>query len=716
MSPATLLHLWRDRWHKPQYPDHSVPMVHGRISRWAMDLARSNNWGVPGLSAFMLWAGLATLLTATTIRLTTNSQIVLGWTLVGFAIYLRRHRGQVFALAIVGLAAFLGLRYFFWRVDATMPTHAFSSIALAWILVVVELALWLRTGLDYVATIWPMEQESTPLPDDAVTWPTVDIVLLAGTASADAISHLVANSLTMDWPQNKYRTFVLATHHSPEVEAACTSAHVLYRVYQECHAQDSAALLNRALYESDADMLVVASCEQPLAPDLLRQTIGWFVQEPALALVQSPWSPLAPAPQSDRLAHLGSLQKPPCWAVVRRSSVLEVGGFSTAPANTHLHTARLLERAGFFDAYLAARPREGQALQYTRLDGPFRTRSLPLRIQLDRLRTGLHFYAPLTSTVMMGIPIAVLLGSTMPIATDIFTLSAYWLPQWILGRLALATALEHRRLRWWDFVKEELGGFAVLLRTSKSFCTTWLRHITQRRSRLPVQSGNHLSPPSPTTFRPSLIAGFLVFGGVTVYGAYRAYAGTTVPLAEIYLLWALFWALSFLSELAVQRELDWVQAHRLACEHQPCMVTPPTRGRPLRATTSNFPQLPLVLALSPNHELTVGQSLYVSMFLGHREYVFPCQVSAHRTEQIEVQVAQAHLAEFRQFAAFVFTRPTNWPLWLPPSHADRLLPGWMYRLLMRLQDAFYNLAVKSTAPAVFQRIRARLFPGNSTHG
>lgn len=716
MTPATLLHLWRDRWHKPLHPDHSVPMVHGRISRWAMDLARSENWGLPGLSAFVLCTAMATMLIAATVGLTTNSQIVLGWALVGFAIYLRRHRGQVFGLALIGMAALLGLRYFVWRIDATLPTHGFGSIALAWGLLMAELALWLRTGLDYFATIWPVEQDHCPLPDDAVTWPTVDIVLIAGNASPATVTSLVANGIRMEWPENKYRVLVIANHDDTEVAAACEAAGITYRVYRECGAVDTGALLNRALYECSAELLLLGDCERALPPDLLRQTIGWFVNEPKLALLQAPSNPLAPAAGRAALAHLHGTQDSPCWAIARRSSVLEIGGFSTQPPTKACHTAGLLEQAGFFDAYLATRPQAGHEPQYTRLDGPFRISSLPLRIWLDQLRSGLHFYAPLTSAVMMLVPLAALLWRMVPIATDLFTLSAYWLPQWILGRLALATALEHQRLRWWDFVKEELGSLAVLLRTSKSFCITWMQQRVKWHRRMPAGPGSRLPAPVPVAFNPRAILGTLLFGATFAYGIVCTYAQATLPLTELYLAWALFWVLSFLAEMAVQHEVDWVQAHQRCSERLSCMLALPETGRMLRATTSNFPHQPLVLTLAQVHAIPVGQSLQLSIFAGQHEFVFPCRVSASGDLNLELQVAREYQADFRQFASFVFARPANWPLWLPLQHADQLLPGWLSRLLLRLQDAFYNLAVKSSAPAVWQKIRAWLFPGNRTHG
>ena len=152
-----------------------------------MDLARSDHWGIPGLFLSVLAAALFILSLAVTTALSTNSQIVLGWSLVFFAIYLRRHRGQVVALTIVCMAALLALRYFFWRTDATLPWVGMGSVLPGLALLSAEFLVWLRSGLAYYLSVWPIHTASDPLPDDAVGWPTVDIVLLPAPDSVDRL-------------------------------------------------------------------------------------------------------------------------------------------------------------------------------------------------------------------------------------------------------------------------------------------------------------------------------------------------------------------------------------------------------------------------------------------------------------------------------------------------------------------------------------------------
>ncbi|MDT8990052.1 hypothetical protein RQP54_04180 [Curvibacter sp. APW13] len=716
MTPATLLHLWRDRWHLPQHPEHSVPLVHGRIARWTMDLARSDHWGLPGLIAAVLTATLTVLVLAVTTRLSTNSQIVLGWSLVVFAIYLRRHRGQVVALAIVCMAALLGLRYFYWRAEATLPPSGTGNWFLALALICAELLVWLRTGLDYFISVWPVESDSSPLPDDAVTWPTVDFVYVPTHDAVESTVAFLSGLSEQDWPRNKYRTVILSAHDDASLHSACAAKGVTLRVYPQCAPDDIAALVNRFMYESEAELLVVADCAQQLPPDFLRNTMGWFVQEPLLALAQTPRFPLSQRPRRIVQTHLLSFPEQPALAVVRRTSLLAVGGLRPSGSPLVEPTDRALGHSGFFDAFLLYQKGNDHQSHCKRLDGPSRPLALPLRIQLKALREGLHFYAPITTGIFWVIPFAALgLGATV-IAADFWTLAAYWVPQWVLGRLALATALEHHRLRWWDFVKEELGAIAVLVRTTRSFTATRFLQLPGIRKSDPLRALDRLPKTVPITHRPWVWVGILVFGLVSSWGLHGLWTGASPILAPLYVAWSAFLMMSLLAELAVQRELDWVQAHRHACAQLPCMVRLVDDGSVFRTTTTNFPEHPLTLDAAHAAQSLHGQTAQISIFLGAREFVFPCRLATTSSEQVVAEIPAQFLSEFRGVAALALSRPSRWPMWLPPVHADRLLPRWLERILLRLQDAFYNLTVKYTLPAVMQRIRARIFPGSSTHG
>jgi len=678
-----------------------------------MDMARSNNWGVPGLAWTTLAIALGTLALTISAPLTTNSQIVLGWTLVAFAVYLRRHRGQVVALTIVVLSIVLGLRYFFWRIEATLLPYWSVSLALGVALIFAEMLVWLRVGIGYIGRIWPVATEVDELPPDAVQWPTIDIFILASDTRTADVQAFVSELPALDWPPNKCRISLLTTKQDVALAQICEIAGITLACFEEVDGYDATTVCNLALEKSEADLLFVADCKSPIPTALLRQTVGWFVAEPRLALVNTPHCFLAPAPSGVIADYLGDDLPRTNWFFARRSVLQDLGGLSSDPTQ---HTAIRAQRSGHFTAYVQIRSdTKGRSLP-CRIDEPFRPASLWLRVRMQQLEGALTFYSPVAFAVFFITPVAVLWGGATPIVTDFFTLCAYWLPQWVLGRLALATALEHQRLRWIDFVQNELSGIAVLLRTAKSFLLTSARRLAQNSVNRTKRTLRSAPERVPTTPRYVLIAVAILFSAIAAQSLYRWQIHASTPLYELYIAWTVFLVLTLLAALAVQREHDWVQWTQTQNQHLRVMVLSGNSHSPITGSTANFPSLPLTVVLNRADVVQTGQSIRLSIFHQYHETVFSCRVVEARGTCISVAFAPAESQELRQLASVVFSRTNDWPQWLPASHADRLLPGWLAKLLRRGQDAFYNLTVKSAAPAFIQRLRAWLKLGNSNNG
>ena len=153
MTPSGLLSLWRDRWNKPGRNDSYVYLVNGKVSKWIAATAESSNWQTPGLSLCVATLAIGILLLACTASLTTNSQIVLAWSIVSVTVYLRRHSGLVIGLTIAGMSLLLTMRYFYWRLGNTLPTYWGLSFPLGLLLILAELHVWLRFTLHYIARI-----------------------------------------------------------------------------------------------------------------------------------------------------------------------------------------------------------------------------------------------------------------------------------------------------------------------------------------------------------------------------------------------------------------------------------------------------------------------------------------------------------------------------------------------------------------------------------
>lgn len=715
MTPSTLQRLWRDRWHLAHTPHQRVALVHGKLAHWSIRFGSSRHWGLPGLPAIALLLSIGVLLLALATPLTVNSQIVLGWSVVGFAVYLRRHRGLVVALTIVGMAVLLSARYFFWRVDTTLPTYWSWGMVLALALVLAEAHGWTRSALQYLGDIWPLQRASAALPDDAVTWPTVDIWILATDATAGTIDQLLESTPPQRWPANKYQLTVLASHFDADTAAVCVARNVGYRTYPQSAQLGFPALINHALYESQADLIVMAEGGSPLPASLLQQTLGWFVKEPQLALVHTPNCFLAPAPslraQDIPMLHAcrGNL------AIARRDALLEVGGLQIEPPSPQRHTSLALQDAGYFTAYLGHAPGSMQEdIAYARVDEPFRFASLTMRWQVRNLKAMLDFYYPVAWAVFLAIPFAALWWHARPIAGDIVSFTAYWLPHWVLGRLALATTEENYRLRSIDFLAQELRGFALLLRTTKSFALAYggqaIAHLTRKPSH------KHKAPSVPTTPRPMLWLGVLACMSLVGTTAWQwMHHGTpTDTMQWVYWLWGLFFAFLCVAGLAIQRESDWVQWAISENTRRKAMLRLAS-GMVARGVVTNFPDTALALTLENPTTAQTGQSVFLSLFVGYREFMFPCRIASCEGTQLTIALSPEATDQFQSLVDAVYVRHSSWPQWLAPIDADRLLPKPLERLLHLAQDVLYNLAVKSALTTALQRVRARLTLGKNTH-
>lgn len=713
MTPAHLLSLWRDRWQKPSHTDRSVPLIHGKIARWTMDLAQSNNWGVPNLQWVTYASVVAALCIGVTARLTTNSQIVLAWSLIAFAVYLRRHRGEVVAMTIAVMAALLGFRYFYWRIDATLIPHWSTSLFFGISLLLAELMLWLQAGLSYMTRLWPVSQPVTPLPADAVKWPTVHLCCFAVASTEQEIGRWMAQAQQLQWPENKLHVTLVAGEPSADIMAFCQDHGAEVELLSPVGAKvDFVGIANSVLARSNADLVAFTQCSENLPKDLLRSTVGWFESDAHLCLLHTPTSSLSPTNSiaARSLAHSNSPQID--CAIVRRQEMLAVGGFSSNPDPAGESSAQRLKTAGQFTAQLLVG--HDETVAWLRVDEPDAPIALPVRLRIREMKEALDFYSPLAIGTLVVIPAMVIVLGVIPINSDFFTLFAYWFPQWLLGRLALATALEHHRLRWSDFLHEELRGVAVLLRTAKSSSVTLLSRMLAQLMQSVYQAPSEPNRQVIYTPRYELVFGTAFFSMLALYATYSYARLQHLPLISLYTLWAASLALMALASLAVQREMDWVTAISDGNRQLPVLIT--YSSGTVRGKTVNFPDLPLELNLTNIDHFEHARLTRISIFKGHHEFEIPCRIIHIRGNSVSVDIAPEQNPEYLQLVNAVFARAPNWPQWLPHKNADQLLPGWLMKLLLRLQDAFYNVAVKSAGPALVNRVLGWLKLGNTTNG
>ena len=279
---------------------------------------------------------------------------------------IKGHASRGVTLILVTLSIVISTRYIWWRLTETLqfasPFEAFLGIGL----ILAELYAWLVLVLGYIQTAWPLNRTPVGMPEDVALWPTVDLLIptyneplvgrrehgvrrAVGRLSARQIAHL----------HSRRRHGARSSANSPRRWASGTSPATTTSTPRPATSTTRCGL-------TDGEFLALFDSDHVPNRAFLQLTVGWFLVDPKLALVQTPHHFYSPDPfernlqggdtiPNEGLLFYGLIQDGnDLWnaaffcgscAVMRRSAVELIGGFATQTVTEDAHTALRLHRA-----------------------------------------------------------------------------------------------------------------------------------------------------------------------------------------------------------------------------------------------------------------------------------------------------------------------------------------------------------------------------------
>ena len=291
--------------------------------------------------------------------------------------------------AFVAVASVVVLRYWFWRVTATLPEPGLNaSFVFAVLLLIVETYSILVFFLGGFITADPLER-GLPPKVELDQLPTVDILVPSYNEPTEMLSITLSAAKNMVYPASRRRVVLCDDGgtdqrcNSPdpelaagsrarraELQALCAELGVIYstRARNE-HAK--AGNMSAALERLDGDLVVVFDADHVPSRDFLARTVGYFAQDPKLFLVQTPHHFINPDPIQRNLG----LKSPPenemfygmihrgldRWggaffcgsaAVLRRKALDSVGGFAGETITEDAETALEIHSRGWRSLYI----------------------------------------------------------------------------------------------------------------------------------------------------------------------------------------------------------------------------------------------------------------------------------------------------------------------------------------------------------------------------
>lgn len=180
------------------------------------------------------------------------------------------------------LSVLLGINYVAWR---WLESVNWSAWWIAVPLVIAETYSLIDTFL-FCLTMWRARERPAPVsPPEG----TVDVFITTYDEPIELVMTTARAALRIAYP---HTTWVLDDGSRPDLEAAAREAGLGYLtrsddwVGKPRHAK--AGNLNSALFQTDGEFLLILDADQIPDPLILHRTLGYFADDPQVALVQTP--------------------------------------------------------------------------------------------------------------------------------------------------------------------------------------------------------------------------------------------------------------------------------------------------------------------------------------------------------------------------------------------------------------------------------------------
>ena len=445
------------------------------------------------------------------VPLTWPQQAVLGLLSLLMALALARGSDSyLVTLTLMMLSMFCTFRYGYWRVDQVVrffrdPANHWGALDAFFILclLLAEAYAFVILFLGYFQTIWPLRRAPVSLPENPDEWPDVDVLIPTFNEPLDVVRFTALGALNMDWPADKLHVYILDDGRRKEFEEFAFEAGIGYRTRPD-NEFAKAGNINTALETMASPLVAVFDCDHVPTRSFLQMTVGWFMRDPKLAVMQTPHHFYSPDPFERNLSQFhvipnegelfyGVVQDGnDFWnasffcgscAVLRRAALDEIGGMAKETVTEDAHTSLRMQMAGWNTAYINIPQAAGLAterlsahvgqrirwargmIQVLRTDNPLFARGLTFPQRLCYFNAVGHFLYAVPRLIFLTAPLIYLLLNHTNIPGYWAAILAYALPHLMLSNVTNSRIQGDHRHSFWNEIYETVLSPYILLPT-----------------------------------------------------------------------------------------------------------------------------------------------------------------------------------------------------------------------------------------------------------
>lgn len=599
-------------------------------------------------------------------------------------------------LTMVFISLLMSTRYLYWRATNTLNFNTTIEAVLGSGLFMAEIYSWIILVLGYFQTSWPLNRKIAPLPKDVSQWPTVDIYIPTYNESLDVVRDTVLAAQAIDYPQDKMKVYILDDGSREEFKQFAGDVGVTY-IEREVHDHAKAGNLNHAMELTDGELICVFDCDHISTRIFLQATVGSFLEDPKLALIQTPHYFYSPDPFERNLSaakdapHEGALFYGPVqrgndnWnatffcgscAVMRRSALEEIGGIAVETVTEDAHTALKLQRLGwnsaFIDIPLAAglaterlalhvnqRIRWARGMtQIFRVDNPMLGRGLTVPQRLCYLNAMLHFQYGLPRIIFLTAPLLFMLFNLNIIASSASMIFAYALPHLIMSVYVNSKNIGKYRYSFWGEIYETVMAFSLVLPTLLSLVSPKLGkfNVTDKGDLLDKSYMDYL------TVRPLIITALLLITGISwvvVRYLLNDFQGIDPLVIVLNLTWATYSLFIILASIAVGKETRQIRKNTRINASLPITLHFDD-GAELTTTTEDISMGGVRIAVNKMSELRQRNVTSITLNVQRDEVTVPVDMVSLESNQLRLEFLPIDLNLRRKLVRIVFGRADAW--------------------------------------------------------
>ena len=413
-------------------------------------------------------------------------------------------------LTLMMMSMFCTFRYGYWRVSTTIqffrdPANHWGAIDAFFIfcLLLAESYAFVILFLGYFQTIWPLRRAPIVLPDDEEEWPHVDVLIPTYNEPLEVVRYTSLGALNMDWPADKLHVYILDDGRREQFRQFAFEAGIGYKTRDD-NAHAKAGNINAALYSLDSPFVAIFDSDHVPTRSFLQMTMGWFLRDAKLAMLQTPHHFYSPDPFERNLQQFriipnegelfyGVVQDGnDFWnstffcgscAVLRREALDEIGGIAVETVTEDAHTSLRMQMHGWGTAYINIPQAAGLAterlsahvgqrmrwargmVQILRIENPLFAPGLRFPQRLCYFNAMAHFLYAIPRLVFLTAPLIYLILSHTNIPGYWAAILAYALPHLVLSNVTNSRIQGEHRHSFWNEIYETVLSPYILLPT-----------------------------------------------------------------------------------------------------------------------------------------------------------------------------------------------------------------------------------------------------------